>query len=101
MSTKGTEAIDREIAQEKAESLGLAGRRLEIALRELSDYDAITASQTDATGAIRNRLVARAADRLLAVIIQRESHGLRDPNYVVNFYAVPREIVARLGARAH
>lgn len=101
MSTKGTDAIDHEIAQEKAESLGLAGRRLETALRELRDYDASTASQPDATGAIRNRLVARAADRLLAVIIQRESHGLRDPDYVVKFYSVPREIVARLGARAH
>jgi len=101
MSTKGTEAIDQEIAQEKAESLGLAGQRLETALRELRDYDGCTTSQPDATGAIRNRLVARAADRLLAVIIQRESHGLRDPDYVVKFYSVPREIVARLGARAH
>ena len=101
MSTKGTEAIDQEIAQEKAESLGLAGQRLETALRELRDYDGSTTSQPDATGAIRNRLVARAADRLLAVIIQRESHGLRDPDYVVKFYSVPREIVARLGARAH
>src|SRR6188768_2793943 len=101
MSTKGTEAIDHEIAQEKAESLGLAGQRLEAALRELRDYDASTTSQPDATGAARNRLVARAADRLLAVIIQRESHGLRDPDYVVKFYSVPREIVARLGARAH
>lgn len=98
MSTKGTEAIDQEIAQEKAESLGLAGQRLETALRELRDYDGSTTSQP---GAIRNRLVARAADRLLAVIIQRESHGLRDPDYVVKFYSVPREIVARLGARAH
>ncbi len=100
MSTKGTEAIDQEIAQEKAESLGLAGRRFETALRDLRDYDASAPKDGDAHAATREALVARAADRLLAVIVQRESHGLRDPSYVFKFYSVPKEIVARLGARA-
>jgi hypothetical protein len=100
MSQQGTEAIEREIAQEKAESLGLAGRLLEAALAELRDYDASGRAQSDGGPAIRDGLVTRAAYRVQNVIIQRESQGLRDPNYVFRFYGVPREIVVRIGARS-
>ena len=41
MSTEGTAAVEKEIAQEKADSLTLAARRLEAALGELRDYDAV------------------------------------------------------------
>jgi hypothetical protein len=97
MSTTGTAAIDQEIAQEKAEALGLAGRLLVAALGELRDYDASGRAQYDPSGAIREGLVARAAYRAQNVIIQRESHGLRDAHYVLGFYSVPREIVMRIG----
>jgi hypothetical protein len=99
MSTTGTAAIDQEIAQEKAEALGLAGRLLEAALGELRDYDARGRARSDPGGAIRESLVARAAERVQNVIIQRESQGLRDPQYVLKFYSVPREIAARMGVR--
>jgi hypothetical protein len=98
MSQQGTEAIEHEIAQEKAESLGLAGRLLEAALAELRDYDASGRAQSDGPE-IREGLIARAAYRVQNVIIQRESQGLRDPNYLFRFYSVPREIVVRIGAR--
>jgi hypothetical protein len=99
MSTTGTEAIDEEIAREKAESLGLGARLLETALRELRDYDAHAGARSDPAGTIREGLVARAAYRVQNVIIQREALGLRDPRYVFMFYSVPREIVARIGVR--
>jgi hypothetical protein len=98
MSQQGTEAIEHEIAEVKAESLGLAGRLLEAALAELRDYDASGRAQSDGP-AIREGLLARGAYRVQNVIIQRESQGLRDPNYVFRFYSVPREIIVRIGAR--
>jgi hypothetical protein len=99
MSTTGTEAIDEEIAREKAESLGLAARLLETALRDLREHDAHAGKRSDPSGTIRNGLVARAAYRVQNVIIQREALGLRDPRDVFVFYSVPPEIVARIGVR--
>jgi hypothetical protein len=99
MSMKSTAAIDQEIAQEKAESLGLAGRLLETALADLRSHDTSPGAPPDTRGEIREGLVARAAYRLQNVIVQRESQGLRDPQYVFQFYGVPREVVLRLGVR--
>jgi hypothetical protein len=105
MSTRGTEAFDQEIAQEKAASLGLAGRRLEAALAALRDHDARAGTaahagaRSDPTAAIRDDLVAQAAYRAQNVIVQRESLGLRDHHSVFRLYAVPREVIARIGAR--
>src|SRR5690349_3632163 len=98
MSTERSAAVEKEIAQEKAESLTLAARLLETALGELRDHDA--AATPDPAGAIRNRLVSQAAYRAQNLIIQRESLGLRDASYVFKFYSVPREIVARIGVRS-
>ena len=99
MSKQRTEAVEREIAQEKAEALGLAGKMLETALAELRAHDANACAKSDPTGAAREKLLANAAYRLQNVVIQRESQGLRDPHFVFKFYSVPREIVARMGAR--
>jgi hypothetical protein len=85
MKRNAVDATAEEIAKEKAEALGLAGKALEAALRELRDYDAAS---------------ARAAERTLSFIVQREAHGFRDPAYVLDFFAVPAEVVARLGIRA-
>jgi hypothetical protein len=97
MSTKGTAAVEQEIARERAEALGLAAKLLEDALRELQNYDALAGVQPSA--AHRDRLVARAAYRAQNVVIQRESLGLRDPREVFKLYSVPREVVVRIGAR--
>ena len=93
-------AIDKtaeEIAKEKAESLGLAGKALEAALRELRDYDLRREPARDDPR--RAALLMRAAERTLSFIVQREAHGFRDPAYVLDFFAVPAEVVARIGIR--
>lgn len=88
--------VAEEIANAKAEALGLAGKRLEDALRALREHDTLP-EPCDA--AARAQLVANATERTLAFLVQREAQGLRDAAYALKFYAVPAEIVARLGVR--
>lgn len=91
------DAVNKEIAEAKAESLGLAGKSLEAALRALKEFDERGAADPDGTK--RRALVLRAVERVTNFIVQREANGLRDAEYVYRFYGVPREIVRALGAR--
>jgi hypothetical protein len=97
MSSRGIDATAKEVAQEKAQALALTARALESSLRALREHDARAgAAFGDET---RTRLVAHAAERVLHYIVQREAQGLRDPRYIFDFYAVPTEVIARLGVR--
>jgi hypothetical protein len=98
MNRNTVHSIEREIAQEKAESLGLSGKTLEDALRALREFD--ERGEADPDGRRRAALVARAADRVTNYLVQREAHGLRDSDYVFRFFRVPCEIIARLGVHA-
>ena len=44
-------------------------------------------------------LLSDLAERLEAFVVQREACGLRDMRYVLDFYGVPREALARVGAK--
>jgi len=103
MNRRGVDAVDKEIAKEKAEALGLTGRRLEQALQALRGLDArlAEASRAPAPEEVRQRaeLVQQAVERVTSMLVQREAQGLRDPGYVFKFYSVPAEVVARLGIR--
>lgn len=103
MNRRAVDAVDKEIAKEKAEALGLTGKRLEQALHALRELDARLAesSRAPAPADARRRaeLVAHAVERLTSMLVQREAQGLRDPGYVFRFYSVPAEVVARLGIR--
>jgi hypothetical protein len=90
--------LQHEIAEERAEALGRTGRRLQQAverlrMHELCSHDAAKAE------ALRETLLWDLAERVEALIVQREACGLRDPRYVLKFYDVPREVVARVGAK--
>lgn len=85
------DAVGHEIAQEKASSLGRAGRRVEATLA------ALAAHQGDA--AERRALVQEAADAVYACFIQRELIGLRRHQDVIREYRIPGAVLARLGAR--
>ena len=98
MTRNAVEATAEKIAREKAEALGLAGKALEAALRALREYDAGREPLSDDPR--RAALLSRAAERTLSFIVQREAHGFRDPAYVLDFFAVPAEVVARIGIRA-
>ena len=98
MNSRGVDSTAREIAQEKAQALSLTARALENALLALREHDERGAPKLGDTK--RAKLIAHAAERVLHYIVQREAQGLRDPRYVFDFYSVPTEVIARLGARA-
>ncbi|TMJ01536.1 MAG: hypothetical protein E6G97_15625 [Alphaproteobacteria bacterium] len=90
-------ALDYEIAQEKASTLGRLGRALEAALAALQAFDAQTAEATAETRRERMALVAEAGHALWLFVVQREALGLRDSRQVMRNYAVPPEVQGRMG----
>jgi hypothetical protein len=98
-SDKLVDALDYEIAQEIAGTLGRLGRALERALRILSEFDAASPSGTTTvpTGDERQKLVAEASRALWHFVVQREACGLRDGRQVLRDYAVPPEVRDRMG----
>ena len=88
-------ALDYEIAQEKASTLGRLGRGLESALDALRAFDA--QQNGDAAREQRRALVAQAGHALWLFVVQRESVGLRDTRQLMHDYRVPGEVQARMG----
>jgi hypothetical protein len=95
--TDNSTALDYEIAQEKASTLGRLGRALEAALAALKALDAQTIEATLETRAKRNALVAEAGHALWMFVVQREALGLRDSRQVMRDYGVPPEVQGRMG----
>jgi hypothetical protein len=92
------DTVQQEIAEEKAGALGLAGRRLEHALERFREHERQVAEQR-CPPTLRERLLWDVAERVESFVVQREACGLRDTRQVLAFYGVPREAVARVGAR--
>ncbi|MBO6718796.1 MAG: hypothetical protein JJ913_12635 [Rhizobiaceae bacterium] len=82
--------LDHEIMGEKAAALGRAGERVELCLRRLRDCEG---GSTE-----RSRLLREAAQAVYAYFIQRELCGLRRHREVIREYAIPDEVLVRLGA---
>ena len=81
--------FNREIAEEQATSLGRVGRKAEAALAALKAHD----------GEGRAEVLKAASDAVWCFFVQREVMGLRDRAQIVADYQIPREVMARLGAR--
>lgn len=77
--------IENELREERASALSRGSTRLRDALRRIAEQ-----------GGDETRLQA-AADAAFALIVQREALGLHDGEALLDFYAVPREVRARLG----
>jgi hypothetical protein len=94
MSEKFVDVLKHELAEEKAGALGRCAQLLERALERFRTHD-------EASGADpkRERLLWDLAERVEAFVVQREACGLRDSRYALKFYGVPREAIARVGAR--
>ena len=90
-------ALDYEIAQEKASTLGRLGRGLEAALAALREFDAGTAEPNAETRNERRALVAQAGHALWMFVVQREALGLRDSRQMMRDYGVPPEVQGRMG----
>jgi len=82
-------ALRHEILEEQATSLGRMGRKAEAALAALRAHE----------GEGRAEVVKTAADAVWCFLVQREVLGLRDRAAIVAQYDIPREVMARLGAR--
>jgi hypothetical protein len=91
-----TAALDYEIAQEKASTLGRLGRALEAALAALAAFDAQPREPSEARRGRRD-LVVQAGHALWLFVVQREALGLRDSRQLMRDYRVPPEVQARMG----
>jgi hypothetical protein len=93
------EALEYEIAQEKAGALGRMGRALEEALAKLRAFDAAN-PRSDAptpSQAARRVLVTEAGRALWMLVVQREACGLRDSRTLMRDYDVPAEVQLCMG----
>jgi hypothetical protein len=84
----GESVLNYELMEEKAHSLGRAGRKVEAALANLRD----------AEGSARAAALKAAADAVWSFFVQREVLGLRDRKAIIEQFGIPREVLARLGA---
>ncbi|HWN36886.1 MAG TPA: hypothetical protein VNP02_00220 [Gammaproteobacteria bacterium] len=91
MSEKFVDVLKHEVAEEKAGALGRCARLLEHALVRFRSHDRADLN--------RERLLWDLVERVEAFVIQREACGLRDSRHALKFYGVPREAIARVGAR--
>ena len=91
-SRRTPDPLEHEVAGEKAAALGHAGHRMERALAALRDDPAPRRSEE------RERLLDEAAERVWAYLIQRELCGIRDHRGAVADYAIPPEVMNRVGA---
>jgi len=91
-------ALDYEIAQEKAATLGRLGRGLEAALARLRAFDTERPEMTSETRLRRRNLVDAAGHALWLFVVQREALGLRDTRTLMRDYGVPAEVYNRMGA---
>ena len=87
----GASVLDAEILAEKAAALGRAGRLVERRLRALTAFAGAERERT--------RLVQSAADALHGYLVQRELCGLIEHDDVIEHHAIPREVLARVGAK--
>ena len=93
-SVQGRHSVDsagfaHELVGERAAALGRAGKAMETALADLRDGEL-----TD-----REVLLKAAAGAVWTFFVQREACGFRDQKGVIAHYAIPKAVLARLGAR--
>lgn len=85
--------VERELKGEQAVSLGRYGREVERALEVLRSADAPDPDT-------RRQRVQEAAEAVWRYFIQREALGLSNHDLVIEHYAIPGEVLARVGSTA-
>ncbi len=89
----GFNVLEYELMSERAAALGRQGVKVEEALAALSAWNAERDSE-----ARRESLCDDAADAVWALFIQREICGLRNNREIIKRYAIPSEVLSRVGA---
>jgi hypothetical protein len=93
---KALEAVEHEIAGERAGAIARSGRKLRVALDNLQRFDERVGGHARlADPAGRAKLVEVAADAFWSYIVQREAMGLVDSDYIRHEYGVPHEVWRR------
>jgi hypothetical protein len=86
----GVSVLEAELQAERAAALGRLGRELENALAALS-----AVSLDDSA---RGAAVKAAADAVWRYFVQREACGMLDHDHPIAQYAIPQEVLARVGS---
>ena len=82
--------LDLELASEKADALGRAGRKAEDALKTLAGARGLDEAPIEA-------LLYAAADAVFGLMVQRELCGLRNQGDMIRRYAIPADVMSRVG----
>lgn len=90
------DALQHEIMQERASTLGRLTREFETALAALSAFDTDERPAAEAR-ARREDLLDSAADALWWFVVQREACGLRNTEAMLRDYKVPAAVRLRMG----
>jgi len=96
----GWDVLQHEIREEQAATIGRLGRELQDALDALKAFDRRASSATmaaDGRNSQRERLVDAAGYALWSFVVQRDCSGFRFTEQVLEDYAVPAEVRARMG----
>jgi hypothetical protein len=97
----GQDVLEHEIREEQAATIGRLARDLRAALDALNAFDKRVSSSKTVAGsrdAQRARLVDGAAYTLWNFVVQRDCAGVRFTEQVLEDYAVPAEVRAKMGA---
>ena len=100
-SRTGLDVLEYEIRQEQAATIGRLARELRDALDALDSFDRRASSgKTAGVGRDpqRARLVDAAAYALWNFVVQRECSGFRWTEQVLEDYAIPVDVRAKMGA---
>jgi hypothetical protein len=89
----GWDVLQHEIREEQAATIGRLGRELRDALDALHSFDGLESGRDSQ----RARLVDAAGYALWNFVVQRDCSGLRFTEQVLEDYAVPAEVRARMG----
>jgi hypothetical protein len=94
----GQDVLEYEIRQEQAATIGRLARELRDALDALDTFTASSGKPAaDSCDPQRARLVDAAAYALWNFVVQRECSGFRGTEQVLNEYAIPLEVRAKMG----
>ena len=94
------DVLGHEVLAEKAAALGRAGEKALACLARLREDCGEGGGESAGENAkLRQRLLQEAADAVHAWFIQRELCGLRRHEAAIRDFGIPREVLARLGAR--
>ncbi|MBX4935793.1 DUF6665 family protein [Rhizobium bangladeshense] len=89
----GFNVLEYELMSARADALGRHGLKVEKALAALKAWTPERQSTAEREG-----LINEASDAVWAFFIQREICGLRNNRDAIQRYAIPNEVIARLGA---